>query len=98
LNTFSFHYDIENTNITDELKSSDNYLNINPIGLSLRVVNNDFDKIKIGVSLDGFIRELSEENDLSEKDYYIDPYLIHSLMKGIELDFYIFPYILYDTD
>ena len=98
LNTFSFHYDIEHTNITDELKTSDNYLNINPIGLSLRVVNNDFDKIKIGVSLDGFIRELSEENDLNEKNYYIDPYLIHSLMKGIELDFYVFPYILYHTD
>ena len=34
------------------------------------------------------------EDDWSEKDWYIDPYLWNSLVKDIELDFYVFPYIV----
>ena len=96
-NTFSFYYDIEHKNITRELNSSDNYLNINPIGMSLKVISNDTQKIKIGVSLDGFIREIDDGDDFSKEEYYIDPYLINGMVKDIDLDFYFFPYIEYDS-
>lgn len=96
LNTFSFFYDIEHQNITKELDSSDNYLNINPLGLSIRVKNNDISRVKVGVSLDGFLREVSEEDDWSAKNYYVDPYLRNGLVKDIDLDFYFFPYIEYN--
>lgn len=95
-NTFSFYYDIEHKNITRELNSSDNYLNINPIGLSLRVIKNDIQKVKVGVSLDGFIREIDDVR-FSDDDYYIDPYLINGLVKDIDLDLYFFPYIEYTS-
>jgi hypothetical protein len=95
-NTFSFYYDIEHKNITRELNNSDNYLNINPIGLSLRVIKNDIQKVKVGVSLDGFIREIDDVR-FSDDDYYIDPYLINGLVKDIDLDLYFFPYIEYTS-
>lgn len=96
-NTFSFYYDIETKNITKELSSSDNYLNINPLGLSVNVGRNNIDKVRFGISLDGFLRELSEEDNWSAKQYYIDPYLMNSLVKDIDLDFYLFPYIEYNS-
>ena len=97
-NVFTFTFDIDDKNITKELESSDNYLNINPLGLSVKVIPNNVNDVKIGVSLDGFIRELTDEDDWSEKDWYIDPYLWNSLVKDIELDFYVFPYIEYNSD
>lgn len=97
-NVFTFTFDIDDKNITKELESSDNYLNINPLGLSVKVIPNNVNDIKIGVSLDGFIRELTDEDDWSEKDWYIDPYLWNSLVKDIDLDFYVFPYIEYNSD
>ena len=78
------------------MDSSDNYLNINPLGLSIRVKNNDISRVKVGVSLDGFLREVSEEDDWSAKNYYVDPYLRNGLVKDIDLDFYFFPYIEYN--
>lgn len=90
-NTFSFYYDIETKNITKELLSSENYLNMMPLGLSIDVISNNFNDVKIGISLDGFLRQLGE-------NYTIDEYLINGLMKGIDLDFYFFPYIEYNND
>lgn len=97
-NKFSFFYDIEHKNITKELLSSDNYLNMNPLGMELSIVRNDINKVKIGLSLDGFLRELTDEDDWTKKNFYVDPYLINGLVKGINLDMYIFPYIPYDND
>ena len=97
-NKFSFFYDIERKNITKELLSSDNYLNINPLGLKISVVGNNINKVKVGMSLDGFLRELNEGDDWTQKSYYIDPYLLNGLVKGINLDMYVFPYIPYDND
>lgn len=88
-NNFSFFYDIEHKNITKELLTSDNYLNINPIGMKLNIIGNDYSQLKVGVSLDGFLR------NLSDKGYTIDEYLENGLIKGIDLDFYFFPYIEY---
>lgn len=96
-NVFSFYYDVDTTNITNELKSSKNYLNVIPLGLSVVVENNDLDKVRIGVSTDGFIRLLSDEDDWTKEKYYIDPYLKNSLVSGIDLDFYFFPYIEYNN-
>lgn len=94
-NRFSFYYDIEHHNLTKELLSSDNYLNINPLGLEIQVKRNDIGKVRLGISLDGFLRQLNEQDDWTLRDYYIDPYLMNGLVKGINLDFYFFPYIEY---
>lgn len=96
-NRFSFFFDIENYNVTKELLSSDNYLNINPLGLTAKIIKNDVNKVRVGVSLDGFLRQLTENDDWAAKNYYVDPYLMNSLVKDINLDFYLFPYIEYDN-
>jgi hypothetical protein len=70
-NTLSISYDIENQNITGELNSGTNYLNINPLGISVNVVKNDPKDVRIGYSLDGFIRPL-EGDDISKGEYFID--------------------------
>lgn len=98
-NVLSFIYDINDKNITGELQTSDNYLNINPIGMKCTIVNNDLQKIKIGISADSFLRDLDEEiiDDIT-KNYYIDPYFYNSLFKGLDIDAYLFPYIPYDEE
>ena len=96
-NVFSFFYDIENKNITNELENSVNYLNINPLGMNIKVIKNDYSDVRIGVSLDGFIRIVDEGDNFSARNYYIDPYLKNGLVKDIDLDFYVFPYIVYDN-
>ena len=92
-NVFTFSYDIETVNITGELESSDNYLNFMPLGTKLQVVKNDINNVKVGVSLDCFLRGCDET-----KEYTVDEYLLHTLMKGIDLDFYVFPYIEYNLN
>ena len=97
-NIFSFFYDIENVNITGELQSADNYLNINPLGLNVGIKNNNISSIKLGMSLDGFIREVEDSDDImNENGYYIDPHLKNSLIKGVDMDTYVFPYIPYQN-
>lgn len=91
-NTFSFYYDIETKNITKELLSSDNYINMMPIGLSIEIKKNDNNLVKVGVSLDGFLRHLDDGN------YTIDEYLMQSLVKDTDIDFYFFPYIEYENE
>lgn len=91
-NVFSFSYDIETVNVTGELENSDNYLNFIPLGTKLKVVQNDLNNVKLGVSLDCFLRKCDET-----KEYTVDEYLLWTLMKGIDLDFYFFPYIEYNT-
>ena len=96
-NVFSIFYDIEKKNITGELDSAPNYLNLNPLGLTINVKNNTMDNIRIGMSLDGFLRPMNGE-DISDGDYFIDQHLYNSLFSGIDLDVYIYPYITYDGD
>lgn len=97
-NVFSFFYDIENVNVTGELQSADNYLNINPIGLNVNICNNQISSVRIGMSLDGFLREVEDSDDIMNSDgYYIDPHLTNSLIKGTDMDTYMFPYISYDN-
>jgi hypothetical protein len=70
-NTFSVHYDLEKQNITGELESAPNYLNINPLGFSVDVVRNSYENVRIGYSLDGFIRPL-DGDDISAGEFFID--------------------------
>jgi len=93
-NVFSIFYEIEKKNITGELETAANYLNINPLGLSIKVSKNDISNIRVGVSLDGFLRPLDSEN-IKDARYFIDQHLYNSLFKGIDLDIYVFPYIPY---
>lgn len=109
VNTISIFYDIETENITGELKSAPNYLNINPLGLNIHIDKNNIDDIKIGISLDCFMRQVQDKDDYSSpsKDIirdkngiynqkiYIDPHLLNTLIKGIDLDSFIFPYVPY---
>lgn len=93
-NTFSIFYDIETENITGELQSAPNYLNINPIGFKLNVIPNNYDDVRIGYSLDGFLRTFDNEN-ISSSEYFIDSHLYNTLFVGIDLDTFMFPYIPY---
>jgi hypothetical protein len=78
------------------LDSADNYLNINPLGLNVGIRNNLIDSVRIGMSLDGFLREVEEEDDIfDEKGFYIDPHLLNGMVKGADVDTYLFPYISY---
>lgn len=99
-NVISIFYDLETENITGELKSAPNYLNINPLGMNVRIVNNDLGKVKLGLSLDGFVRKVEDSDDFinpTNENTYIDPHLYNSLIKGIDIDTYMFPYIPYDS-
>lgn len=93
-NVFSLYYDIETENITGELDSAPNYLNINPLGFKLKVVKNNINDIRIGYSLDGFLRQLDGE-DITSGQFFIDSHLYNTLFIGIDLDTYMFPYIPY---
>jgi PKD repeat protein len=91
-NTFSIFYDVEKQNITGELESAPNYLNMNPLGFSINVTHNDTSDIRIGYSLDGFLRPLADD-DIAKGEYFIDQHLYNTLFMGIDLDTYLFPYI-----
>ena len=96
-NTLSIYYDIENENITGELQSSNNYLNINPLGLTFNVIPNVKDEIRMGLSANGFLKPVEEGAKLSDSDIFIDQHLRNTLYKGIDLNCYIIPYITYDN-
>jgi hypothetical protein len=95
-NTFTINHDIEYENITGELDSSSNYLNINPLGLSLRVVGNVKSDIRIAMSSNGFLKPMVDGAKLSDAEIFIDQHFRNSLYKGIDINGYIFPYIIYD--
>jgi hypothetical protein len=68
--------------------------------MNVRIVNNDLGKVKLGLSLDGFVRKVEDSDDFinpTNENTYIDPHLYNSLIKGIDLDTYMFPYIPYDS-
>lgn len=96
-NTLSIYHDIENENITGELQSSNNYLNINPLGLTFNVIPNIKDDIRMGLSANGFLKPVEEGAKLSDSDRFIDQHLRNALYKGIDLNCYIIPYVTYDN-
>lgn len=97
-NTLSIFYDIENENITGELDSSPNYLNINPLGLTFSVKENDAKDIRIGISSNGFFKPIENSAKLSDSSVFVDQHLRNSLYKGADLNCYIFPYVIYDNE
>lgn len=94
-NILRFMFDLESVNISGELENSTNYINMMPLAFSTKVVRNDLDYVKIGLSTDGFLRELQ---DADVTDSYIDPHLYNSLFKGIDVDVYVFPFIFYQDE
>lgn len=100
VNDLIFFYDIEKLNITGELDSSANYINMIPIQTKLEVVgNNDISKVKIAISPDGFIKHFDGENDIQSLDRYcVDVRFKHSLYSNFNINGYIFPFIPYDGD
>lgn len=96
---FSIFYDIETENITGELKSSANYLNINPLGLTVKTKANSLDKVKLAASGNYFLKEVEGGAKLTDKDkVYIDPYFEGSLYKGVNLTCYVFPFCTYEGE
>ena len=96
---FSIFYDIETDNITGELKSSANYLNINPLGLTVKTKANSLDKVKLAASGNYFLKEVEGGAKLTDKDkVYIDPYFEGSLYKGVNLTCYVFPFCTYEGE
>jgi hypothetical protein len=96
-NTLSIFHDIENENITGELYSSPNYLNINPLGLTFSVEENLAKDIRIGISSNGFFKPMENGAKLSDSSVFVDQHLRNSLYKGADLNCYIFPYVIYDN-
>lgn len=94
-NVFTIYYDIETENITGELYSAPNYLNMNPLGFKVNVIGNNVDDVRIGYSLDGFLRPFEDE-DISSGEFFIDKHLDNTMFIGLDLDTYMFPYIPYD--
>lgn len=97
-NTLSFFHDIENENITGELISSPNYLNINPLGLSFTVIGNDKNEIRMAISSNSFLKPMELGAKLSDANIFIDQHLRNSLYKGLDINCYIFPYVIYKDD
>lgn len=95
-NVLNFIYDIQDFDVTGQSKTSVNYLNINPIGCIVKVIPNDVENVKIGLSCDGFLHQLGQDTFNTNKNYYVDTYLYNTLYKGIDMDVYIFPYICYN--
>ena len=94
----SIFYDIENENITGELFSSSNYLNINPLGLTVNTKPNKLDSVKLAASGTHFLKEIEGGAKLNDKEkIYIDPYLEGSLYKGLDILCHIFPFCTYDN-
>ena len=99
VNDLIFFYDIEQLNITGELESSPNYINMIPIETKIQVIENDVGKVKIGLSPDGFIKYLEGENNIQSSDNYcVDVRFKHSLYSNFNMNGYIFPFIPYDGD
>lgn len=69
-------------------------INFIPLGQSLTVQNNDLKKVKLGFSLDGFLRQYNGK--IGQDFYYFDPYMLNGLIKGTDLDIYVFPFIMYE--
>lgn len=100
-NVISIFYDIETENITGELQSAPNYLNINPLGLNVQITHNEINSVKLGISLDGFLRQVQQDDDFINprvQNTYIDPHLYNSLIKNTDMDVYVFPYIPYESE
>ena len=92
-NIISFFYDIEENKMDNEMKSGSNYLNLIPLGLSLTVEPNDINNAKIGLSLNGFLRNV----DVNE-DCHVDEYFYNSMVKNYKLNAFFTPYIPYVTE
>ena len=69
-------------------------INFIPLGQSLTVQINDLKKVKLGFSLDGFLRQYNGK--IGQDFYYFDPYMLNGLIKGTDLDIYVFPFIMYE--
>lgn len=94
----SVFYDIENKKITNELESSTNYLNIIPIGLSVKTISNKED-IKIGVSGNYFLNDsIGKDKTTHKTPVFIDNLFEASLYNGLDLNCYVFPFCSYDID
>ena len=92
-NDITFFYDIEHHNIFNDLKSSDNYLNIMPLGMSISIIPNAITDVKIALSSNGFLRNV----DVKE-NYHLDEFFYNSFVKNYKTHGYFMPYILYPTE
>lgn len=88
----TIYFDIENHNITGDLYSSPNYLNLITHKIKSHVTNNSVNDIKIAISLDSFLKndKITDDNNV-----IIDQFVEPSLFKGLNHTIYMFPIILY---
>ena len=89
-NEITFFYDIEDHNIFNDLKTSDNYLNVMPLGMSISVIPNELSDVKISLSSNGFLRNVDRE-----KGSHLDEFFYNSFVKNYKTQGYFMPYIIY---
>lgn len=101
-NTFSFFYDTEIGDITRQLYSAGNYLNIPPLGLNVKTIHNDVNasNLKVAVSGNFFLNDEFSDIKISDTStsIFIDPYFEGSLYNGLDINCYIFPVYHYTDE
>ena len=100
-NTFSIFYDYDAGDITREMYSGGNYMNVLPLGLTVNTIANDItaSNLKFVASGNYFANDKISDIKISDTStrVYIDPYFEGSLYNGLDVNCYIFP-IFHYTD
>lgn len=83
----SYQFDLESSQVFNELKSSTNYINMLPKTQTLTVLPNNTEKVKYAFSNDTILREVENSADM---------FFIHSFVRGLKQQVYFIPYIEYN--
>ena len=101
-NTFSIFYDYDAGDITREMYSGGNYMNVLPLGLTVHTIANDItaSNLKFVASGNYFANDKISDIKISDTStrVYIDPYFEGSLYNGLDVNCYIFPVFHYTDE
>lgn len=90
-NTFSFYYDLDEINLHNSIKSSTNFLNIPPLGMTLEIAANDTDDIDFVITLNGFastpFNDIDKLVELSLIENYNFPAILHPIIRNRDRHF-----------
>ena len=101
-NTFSIFYDYDAGDITREMYSGGNYMNVLPLGLTINTISNDItaSNLKYVASGNYFANDKISDIKISDTStsVYIDPYFEGSLYNGLDVNCYVFPVFHYTDE
>lgn len=101
-NTFSIFYDYDAGDITREMYSGGNYMNVLPLGLTVKTVSNDItaSNLKFVASGNYFANDKISDIKISDTStsVFIDPYFEGSLYNGLDVNCIVFPVYHYTDE